>query len=179
MIVKSKQVAAVRLFIVFWTVTSPCLAVESGADSGADARLPLAQQTIIDPEEVEGSFEDRVRVMQEWLRQREAQRRHEDWGRDVVSPQVPPPPRSSSSRYFEERGYDERGFRRLEGNIRVRLRGLDEDPVPYPDAGDPFGEESSVVRGSSRSTSSAKSQRSHRRQKGTRSRRSKAHSKRR
>jgi hypothetical protein len=67
--------------------------------------------------------------MQEWLHRREAERRHQNWGLDVVTPEEPAVsrPSSSSSNYFEEHGYDERGFRLLDGNVRVRLRGLQDD----------------------------------------------------
>jgi len=127
MIVKFKQTTAIGLIIGLLAVTPISFAYESDSDFKAAPKPYLAQEDIDDPEAVEGDFEERVRVMQEWLRRREAERRHQDWGFDVVSPQESPVARPSSSNYFEEHGYDERGFRRLDGNVRVKLRGVQDD----------------------------------------------------
>lgn len=121
-----KPIIALGLSIGLWAVMSKCSAEESGF--GANTKAYLAQEEMIDPEAVEGDFDERVRVMQEWLRKREAERQHQDWGLDAVSPQEPP----ASSNYFQDRGLDERGFRHLEGNLRVKLRDLQDDSEQHP-----------------------------------------------
>jgi len=123
-----KPVIAIGVSIGLWAVMPKSSADGSGSGFDAHTRAYLAQEDIIDPEAVEGDFDERVRVMQEWLRRREAERRHQNWGLDVVSPQEP----SASSNYFQDRGLDERGFRRLEGNLRVKLRGLEDDSEQEP-----------------------------------------------
>jgi hypothetical protein len=121
-----KPIIAVSLSIGLWAAMPKSWAGGSGFD--ANTKAYLAQEDIIDPEAVEGDFEERVRVMQEWLRRREAERRHQNWGLDVVSPQEPSP----SSDYFKDHGYDEHGFRRRDGNLRVKLRGLQDDSDQEP-----------------------------------------------
>jgi hypothetical protein len=82
-----------------------------------------------------GDYQDRVRIMQDWLRNRRLEREN-NWARDVVSPRPPAGARSgddydedSGSDYFTRKGLDERGYRRLDGNLRVRIRGLREEPA--------------------------------------------------
>ena len=121
---RSRQTIAASLIIGLLAVKSEFSAQESGSqfESGSDSYL--AEEAIDDPESADGSFQERVRVMQEWLRKREADRRHQNWGLDVVTPEPSDADSSRSSNYFSDHGYDERGFRRLDGNVRVRLRGL-------------------------------------------------------
>jgi len=76
-----------------------------------------------------GDYQDRVRIMQDWLRNRRLEREN-NWARDVVSPRPPSGDEyegDSGSDYFIRKGLDERGYRRLDGNLRVRIRGLREE----------------------------------------------------
>lgn len=91
--------------------------------NAADSQKMLAWRGQEENEEPDGSFDERVHELQGWLRQREAERR-ESWGNDVVTPENPAL-RHPSSNYFTDRGYDSRGYRRLNDNTRFRLRSQD------------------------------------------------------
>lgn len=93
------------------------------AAQAADPRYSRSWSDSASDDELEGSFDERVHDLQNWLRQREAERR-DSWGNDVVTPENPALRRAP--RYFGGRGYDEQGYRRLNENTRFRLRGGDD-----------------------------------------------------
>ncbi|WP_045226365.1 hypothetical protein [Methyloterricola oryzae] len=103
-----------------------CLAlllVSVSAAQAADPRYSRSWSDADSGDEQEGSFDERAHDLQNWLRQREAERR-DSWGNDVVTPENPALRRAP--RYFGDRNYDDQGYRRLNDNTRFRLRG-DED----------------------------------------------------
>jgi hypothetical protein len=77
-----------------------------------------------DEDEEEDEYQDRVRQMQTWLNKRQAERRQTEGG------QAPNPGASGAyPGYFERHGYDEQGYRRIDDDLRIRLR--DEPPSYY------------------------------------------------
>ncbi len=103
-----------------------CLALwlaSVGAAQATDPRYSRSWGDADSGDEQEGSFDERAHDLQNWLRQREAERR-DSWGNDVVTPENPALRRAP--RYFGGRSYDEQGYRRLNENTRFRLRGDDD-----------------------------------------------------
>ena len=93
-------------------------------------------------EETDGDFESRARDLQQWLRQREAERQM-GGQREPISER---PRISPSSRYFEEHGYDAQGFKRLNENTRFRLRGAPNSQTLSRETEDDSSEESLAPR---------------------------------
>ncbi len=110
-----------------------CLAVSGFADarnaegiqaSGAAylAAAPLDNEDEEDDEEEEAvDYRDRVREIQQWMNRRETERKGGAPGLDVA-PAEAPALSKPYPQYFQSNSYDENGYRRLDGDVRVRLR---------------------------------------------------------
>jgi len=71
-----------------------------------------------DEEEEATNYRDRVREVQGWMKRRDSERKGAAPGLDVAPTPASPTP---YPRYFQNKGYDESGYRRLDSGIRVRL----------------------------------------------------------
>ncbi|QSA97340.1 hypothetical protein [Methylococcus sp. EFPC2] len=123
--------------VVLCLVALPVLAVEPEV---GDENIGVETDNG-DAEAEPRNYEERVRQMQEWLHHRRVER-ESGWAQDVVSAPSPSDEDEDESEdgdeedgsdsptdYFSGQGLDERGFRRLEGNLRVRIRGLQGEPA--------------------------------------------------
>ncbi len=103
----------------------------SGLAAGAKTSMPgnadvlLAAASAVDDEEEDDEeeeavdYRDRVREMQEWINRRDVERKQ---GLEGLPQPNPPALAAPYPKYFQDRGYDENGYRRLDGDIRVKLR---------------------------------------------------------
>lgn len=107
------------------------LSARSGESEVSASETTLAWHAGGETGEVD--YEERVRIMQDWLRKRRLEREN-GWARERVSPQ----PNSAEdddaglpeeADYFARHGLDERGYRRLGGDLRVRIRGGQGEPT--------------------------------------------------
>ncbi len=71
-----------------------------------------------DEEEEATNYRDRVREVQGWMKRRDSERKGAAPGLDVAPAPASPTP---YPRYFQNKGYDENGYRRLDSGIRIRL----------------------------------------------------------
>lgn len=107
-----------KIFLIVLLAGSAA-ANESESDSDLFSDTLFSQEESIDPESIEGDYDERVKAMQKWLWRREAERKIQ--GLSLEEPK-PDDTNIFTSKYFEERGYDERGYKRLDGNVHVKLR---------------------------------------------------------
>lgn len=114
-----------------WFTSISAMAVDGvGQEEPADTALALEEG---DADAEGGNYRERVQQMQDWLRQRR-EARENGWAQEVVSPRQRPADSEDEedniaddeggTDYFSRRGLDEYGYRRLDGNVRVRIRGL-------------------------------------------------------
>jgi hypothetical protein len=108
-----------------------CVAETQNASSQSSDALHMAAAPVDneddeeDEEEEAVDYRDRVREIQRWMNRRDTERK----GGAPTLNAVPPPPQFP--KYFRDNGLDVNGYRKLEPDIRVRLR---DAPEAAPDA---------------------------------------------
>jgi hypothetical protein len=73
-----------------------------------------------DEEEEAVDYRDRVREIQQWMNRRDSERKGE--APTLSLPRSAPSAAPAYPRYFRDNGYDENGYRRLDSEVRTRLR---------------------------------------------------------
>ncbi|MDD5034999.1 MAG: hypothetical protein PHE55_09595 [Methylococcaceae bacterium] len=81
-----------------------------------------------DEEEEQVNYRDRVREVQQWLNRRDSERKGAD---DATLPAERPALPQPFPKYFQDNGYDERGFRKWGDDVRLRLRDGEYRPHRY------------------------------------------------
>jgi len=130
----------IRVFSCRYRLLLALLLLQGGhACAGSDRvdgeqQLALGSSAALEAAEMAGDFHERIRLMQEWLNARRLERGQgpspngtqgfSRYGQNSADNEDEDEEALASTDYFTRRGLDERGYRRLDGNIRVRIRGL-------------------------------------------------------
>ncbi len=133
---KRRQLVCLVSFIGLLSLSIRCSAGEPGSgDQGvkslyAAASVDNEDDEEDDEEEQAVNYRDRLRELQDWMRRRDAERKHTQ---ELDIPQATPPTLSAPfPRYFQDQGYDENGYRRLGDDVRIKLRDETEaSSLPY------------------------------------------------
>lgn len=120
---KSDHIITLGFLVGLMAAAACCQATAADAPAADAIHLAAAPADNDDDEEDEEEeavdYRDRVREIQQWMNRRDSERKGDAPSLNAA-PIAPPP--AQFPKYFRDNGYDENGYRKLDEDVRVRLR---------------------------------------------------------